>query len=83
MVERYRVYEAFSGKEDLLDEDKFKQYMAQPAWLLNGQKVLTEEREVQAIIQQMQEQFQMQIQQWDISRPSVYLHSVFFFEKKA
>ena len=60
LVKRYRVYENFSGKEDLLDEDKFKMYMAQPAWILNKEKVLTDEREVQQIVQQMQQQIQQQ-----------------------
>ncbi len=60
LVKRYRVYEVFSGKEDLLDEDKFKMYMEQPAWLLNGEKVLTNEAEVQAIVQQMQMAIQQQ-----------------------
>ena len=60
LVKRYRVYENFSGKEDLLDEDKFKMYMAQPAWILNKEKVLTDEREVQQIVQQMQQQIEQQ-----------------------
>ena len=60
MVERYRVYEAFSDKEDLLDADKFKMYMEQPAWILNGEKVLTNGDEVEQLIQQMQMQVQEQ-----------------------
>ena len=60
MVERYRVYEAFSDKEDLLDADKFEMYMAQPAWLLDGKQVMTDEAKVQALIQQIQMQIQQQ-----------------------
>jgi len=60
MVQRYRVYEAFSGKEDLLDADKFSMYMQQPAWLLNGEKVLTDEAQVEQLVQQMQMQIQQQ-----------------------
>ena len=63
MVERFRVYEGFSGKEDLLDEDKFKMYMQQPAWILNGEKVLTDEEQVEALMQQMQQQFEEMKQQ--------------------
>ena len=58
MVSRYRVYELFSDKEDLLDAEKFEMYMQQPAWLLNGQKVMTDENQVEAIKQQMQMQIQ-------------------------
>ncbi len=60
MVNRYRVYEAFSDKEDLLDEDKFQMYMQQPAWLLNGKQVFTDENQVQQIVQQLQAQMQQQ-----------------------
>ena len=60
MVDRYRVYEVFSDKEDLLDDTKFKMYMDQPAWLLNGKQVLTDENQVQQIVQQMTMQIQQQ-----------------------
>jgi hypothetical protein len=60
MVDRYRVYEVFSDKEDLLDDTKFKMYMDQPAWLLNGKQVLTDENQVQQIVQQMTMQMQQQ-----------------------
>jgi len=58
MVSRYRVYELFSDKEDLLDAEKFEMYMQQPAWLLNGQKVMTDKAQVDAIKQQMEMQIQ-------------------------
>jgi hypothetical protein len=60
MVDRYRVYEAFSDKEDLLDADKFEMYMQQPAWILNGEQVMTDGNKVQALVQQMQMQIQEQ-----------------------
>ena len=59
-VDRYRVYESFSDKEDLLDADKFEMYMQQPAWILGGEKVMTDGNKVQALIQQMQMQMQEQ-----------------------
>ena len=59
-VQRFRVYEGFSDKEDLLDEEKFQKYIQQPAWLLNGEKVLTDEAQVQQMVQQMQQQFMQQ-----------------------
>ena len=60
MVDRYRVYEVFSDKEDLLDADKFEMYMQQPAWILNGEQVMTDGNKVEALIQQMQMQIQQQ-----------------------
>ena len=60
MVDRFRVYEKFSGKEDLLDADKFQMYMAQPAWLLNGEQVLTDENQVQEMVLQHQMMVQQQ-----------------------
>ena len=63
MVKRYRVYETFTGKEDLLDEAKFKAYLSQPAWILNGEKILTDEAEVEALVQQMKQQMEQQQQQ--------------------
>ena len=59
-VDRYRVYESFSDKEDLLDAQKFEMYMQQPAWILGGEKVMTDGNKVQALIQQMQMQMQEQ-----------------------
>ena len=60
-VPKFRIFEAFSGKEDLLDEDKFKMYMAQEAYLLNGQKVILDERQALQIKAQLEyEQEQQQ-----------------------
>ena len=43
MVNRYRIYEMFSKKEDLLDEEKYLQYTQRPAWKVNGQIMIDEE----------------------------------------
>jgi hypothetical protein len=38
-VDEYRVFEKFSGKEDLLNEDEFQTYIKQPAYYVNGQLI--------------------------------------------
>ena len=60
LVNRFRVYEQFSGKEDLLDDDKYQMYIQQPAWLLNKEQVITDEKKVQEIVQQHQMMAQQQ-----------------------
>ena len=66
IVDRFRVFEHFSGKEDLLEEDAFKQYIEQPAWIINGQPVVDQEQAQQLIMQieaQMQQEYQMMVEQ--------------------
>ena len=43
-VEEYRVFEKFSGKEDLLNEDKYKEYLKKPAYRINGELIADEEQ---------------------------------------
>ena len=66
-VPKRRVYETFSGDEKLLDESEWERYIQQPAWIVNGEKVLTDEEQVQQLLQQMQQQYEqqkmMQVQQ--------------------
>jgi hypothetical protein len=58
MVSRYRIFETFSGVEDLLEEDKFQEYLAQPAWIINGQPIVDEQ-----VAKQMAMQLEQQMQQ--------------------
>lgn len=44
MVNRYRVFESFSNTEDLLDQKEFQEYVKMPAWIINGQVVVNEEK---------------------------------------
>ena len=55
VVDRYRVYETFSRKEHLLNEDEFSSYMDKPAWIINGQ-VVADENAAQQIIAQFEQQ---------------------------
>ena len=55
IVDRYRIFETFSKKELLLDDNEFEEYLKQPAWIINGQ-VMTDQNQVQQIIAQLDEQ---------------------------
>ena len=62
LVSRYRIFETFSGHEELLEEDAFEEYINRPAWLINGQPVVDPE-EAQKIAMQLQQQLAMQYEQ--------------------
>ena len=55
LVNRYRIFERFSGKEDLLEDQEYQEYIAKPAWMINGQPVVDPEQ-AQKIIMQLQQQ---------------------------
>ena len=57
IVDRYRVYEPFSRKENLFNEEDFERYASQPAWEINGQ-ILTDPEQVKQIMAQFEQQRQ-------------------------
>ena len=57
-IPEYRIFETFSGKENLLDEEKFNEYLQKPAWIIQG-SILTDPRQAEALIQQLQQQEQV------------------------
>ena len=59
-VPRMRVFENFSGKEDLLKEEEFSQYIQRPAWIIEG-NIITEERQAQQLVMQLEEKRQIAI----------------------
>ena len=64
--EEYRVFEKFSGNEDLMNDEKYAEYIQRPAWIIEGQ-VITDQEEAQKIVQaiemqRMQETVQMEMQ---------------------
>ena len=61
-VQKVRTYEEFSGKEELFDEEEFKEYIKQPAWIIQGQ-VITDEAQAQELAAQVMQQYEMQKQQ--------------------
>ena len=52
-IPEFRVFENFSGKEDLLDEQKFQEYIQRPAYIVQGQ-IITDLAQAQALVQQLQ-----------------------------
>ena len=61
-VKKFRTYQVFDGKEELLDEEQFQNYSERPAWIIMD-KVFTDEAEANALYQQLQQQQMMQMQQ--------------------
>jgi len=60
-VEEYRTFETFSGKEELLGEEEFIEYLAKPAWEIAGQ-IYTDGEKVKQLIMQLEQQRQMALQ---------------------
>ena len=61
LVDKFRIFETFSGTEDLLDVEDFDAYIQKPAWIIEGQPVVDPEQAKQ-IIMQMQQQIAAQWQ---------------------
>ena len=57
-ISEYRIFEKFSGKEDLLDEEKFNEYLQDTVWIIEG-NIIKEEAQAQALLQQLQQQAQL------------------------
>ena len=57
-VKEYRTFETFSGKEELLSEDEYAQYLLRPAWILQG-NIMTDEAQVKELYKQLMEKRQM------------------------
>ena len=54
-IPEYRIFESFSGKEDLLDEEKFAEYIQRPAWIIQGQ-IMTDQKQAEALVKQLRGQ---------------------------
>jgi hypothetical protein len=54
-IPEYRIFENFSGKEDLLDEKKFDEYAQKPAWIIEG-NIIKDGKQAKALLNQLQEQ---------------------------
>ena len=62
IVDRFRIFESFSGYEDLMEEEDFNEYIKRPAWIINGQPV-TDPEQAQKLIMQIQQQIAIQYEQ--------------------
>ena len=72
VVDRYRIYEPFSRKEHLLNEEDFEKYASQPAWEVNGQ-ILTDQEQVKQIMAQFEQQRQQHEAQMQAGMNSIGL----------
>lgn len=63
LTEQYRVFEKFSGLEDLLEKEAMKGYLQKPAWVINGQ-IVAEPMKAQNMAKQLMMQYQQQIMQY-------------------
>ena len=57
-VPEFRVFESFSGKEDVLNDKDYEEYTKRPAWIIQG-NILTDENQAVELIKQMQQQEEM------------------------
>ena len=62
MIDYYRVFESMTSEEDLLSEEEFKKYLAQPAWIIEG-NVIVEPEQAKAMLEQLQLAYQQQVEQ--------------------
>ena len=61
-VPEYRIFEKFSNKEDVLNDEKFAEYVQKPAWRIQGQ-IVTDQNQAQQLIKQLQRQEEMRQEQ--------------------
>jgi len=57
-VPKFRVYEKFSNKEHLFEEDEYSQYIKTPAYIINNEQILTDPEQAKQLLQQMHMQMQ-------------------------
>lgn len=63
ILPHYRVFDKATGTEDLLNDKEYKEYVARPAWVINGQIFTDEQRAQQAYAMAQQQAVQMAQQQ--------------------
>ena len=63
LTEEYRVFEKFSGLEDLLEKQAMKEYLKKPAWVINGQ-IIAEPTKAKNMAQQLMQQYKQQMMQY-------------------
>jgi len=51
-MKEFRIFEKFSGKEDLLTDDKFEEYLQKPAYIIGGQ-IMSDGQKAGALYAQM------------------------------
>jgi hypothetical protein len=61
-IPEFRVFEKFSNKEDVLNDEQYMAYVQRPAFLIEGQ-IITDPQRAQALIAQLEEMDQMRMAQ--------------------
>ena len=61
-IKEYRVFEKFSGKEDLLSQEEYPEYLSLPAWVIED-TIITNEQEAMQLVEQLEMQREMMKQQ--------------------
>lgn len=59
-VPKMRVFEKFSGQEELLDESQFKKYISRKAWIIEG-NIIIDENQAKELILQLNQKRELQI----------------------
>jgi len=60
MRDMVRLFESWSGREDLISKDEFNRYLQEPAWIIAG-SIVDDPAMANAMMQQLQEQYSQQI----------------------
>jgi len=71
-VDRYRVYEIWSKKELLLNEDDYAQYIQRKAWIINGE-IIDDAGQAKIILSQLEQQRQQYQTQMESNMNSIGL----------
>ena len=62
MLDHYRVFQKFDGREDLLNDEDFEEYVQRKAWVINGNIIGDPEIATQ-MMQQLQSQYTQAVSQ--------------------
>ena len=69
-VNRYRVYDSITQREDLLTDEEFRTYSTQPAWIVNGQ-IYTIENYAQTAVQMAMQTYNQALQNVELMKQAV------------
>ena len=61
-IPEFRVFEKFSNKEDVLNDEQYMDYVQKPAFLIEGQ-IITDPQRAQSLVAQLEEMDQMRMAQ--------------------
>ena len=61
-IPEFRVFEKFSNKEDVLNDEQYMDYVQKPAFLIEG-RIITDPQRAQSLVAQLEEMDQMRMAQ--------------------